>query len=362
MEKKKLMLQMEDGSEVDLKEILSETLQDELKASGLFDENGKVSLKSLPSEVKSEVEKKTEAMENAANFVKFVTIPSKLHRQHNVKAIDTTTGSQGYTVPTELASEILMKKEKINAIRGRAFQFEMAGKFDLPTEGTGVTGYWVAENAAITESNPTTNKSSLDDWYLAARVVAPWKLLQTSAYTIVNYIATLAAKAIAETEETAFIGGDGSSKPTGLRQASVGSVAQAGANFAYSDMVNLFFGLNQKYRRNAAFLTSPAGMKLLANLKDSQNRPIFPPGTPLESFLNKPIIESDDIPSNLGAGTNETEVWLVDLFYYWIKDGQAMEMATDDIIENLQTKIVLYEAVDGKMVLTDAGYKLTAVK
>ena len=39
-----------------------------------------------------------------------------------------------------------------------------------------------------------------------------------------------------------------------------------------------------------------------------------------------------------------------------------MEMATDDIIENLQTKIVLYEAVDGKMVLTDAGYKLTAVK
>ena len=52
MEKKKLMLQMEDGSEVDLKEILSETLQDELKASGLFDENGKVSLKSLPSEVK----------------------------------------------------------------------------------------------------------------------------------------------------------------------------------------------------------------------------------------------------------------------------------------------------------------------
>jgi HK97 family phage major capsid protein len=362
MKKKQFMLQMEDGSEVDLKEVFSEAAQEMLKESGIIGEDGKVALKNLPSEVKSELQQKQEAAENAANFVKFITVPQAKHKQYGVKAIDTTTGSMGYTVPTELANEILKKKQKINAIRGRAFQFEMAGKFDLPTEGTGVTGYWVAENAAITESNPTTGKASLDDWYLAALVKAPWKLLQTSAFTIVNYIATLSAKALAETEETAFVGGDGSSKPTGLRQASVGSVAQAGANFAYSDMINLFFELNQKYRRNAVFMTSPAGMKLLANLKDSQNRPIFPPGTPLEAFLNKPLIESDDIPSNLGAGTNETEVWLVDLFYYWIKDGQAMEMATQDVIENLQTKIVLYEAVDGKLTLTDAAKKLTGVK
>ena len=365
MEKKKLLLQLEDGSEIDLKEVFTESTQEMLKESGLLDENGKVALKSLPSEFKSEADQKVADLETAANFVKYVVVPEKKHKELGVKAIDTTTGSFGYTVPTELSSEILKKKQKINAIRGRAFSFEMAGKFDLPTEGTAVTGYWVTDNTAVTEAAPTTTKSSLDDWYLAALVKAPWKLLQTSNATIVEYISYLAAKALGETEESAFVGGDGTNKPTGLRSASVSSVAQVSASvggFAYSDMINGYFLLNQKYRKNGSWITSPAGMKLLANMKDSQNRPIFPAGVPMDNFLGKPLIESDDIPSNLGAGTNETEVWFADLSYYWIKDGQQMQMTTQDVIENLQTKIVIYEAVDGKFTLAEAGAKVTAVK
>ena len=366
MKKKDLILQLEGGEEVNLKDVLAEATAEQLKEMGVIGEDGKVALKGLPQEIKTEAQEKLESIDRAANFVKFVTVPGSKHKEMGVKAIDTTTGSFGHSVPVELSAEIIRKKQKINAIRGRAFQFEMAGKFDLPSEGTGVTGYWVSENAAVTESAPNLGKTSLDDWYLAALIKAPWKLLQTSSVTIVEYISTLAAKALGETEETAFVGGDGSSKPSGFRgTAGVGSVAQVSGSvggFAWSDVVNLFFTLNQKYRRNAQFLTSPAGLKLLMNLKDTQNRPLFPVGVPIDSVLNKPLIESDDIPANLGAGTNETEIWLADLSYYWIKDGQQMEMTTQDVIENLQTKILVFEAVDGKMTLPEAAAKLTAVK
>ena len=360
---KKFVLDLGNGEEVDLKDILHESTMESLKDFGFpMDEKGKFSMKSLPVEVKDEVSRKQEAAEKAANFIKHIVIPEKLHKQYGVKSIDTTTGSMGYTVPTELSSEILLKKQKYTIMRKHAFVFELAGKYDLPTEGTGVTGYWVAENAAVTESSPTTGKSSLDDWYLAALVKAPWKLLQTSSANIVNFISTLSAKALTETEETAFVAGDGSSKPTGLRQASLTSVAQAGASFAYSDIMKLYFKLKKAYRQNAMFLTSSQGAQLLTSLVDDNNRPLFPPGQTLEQLFTKPLEESEDIPANLGVGTNETEVYFGDPFYYWIKDGQAMEMATQDVIENLQTKIVLYQAVDGKLVLPEAFVKLTGVK
>lgn len=365
MEKKekKFVLDLGNGEEVDLKDILRESTMDSLKEFGFpMDEGGKFSLKSLPVEVKDEASKKLDAMEKSANFIKHIAIPEKLHKQYGIKSIDTTTGSMGYTVPTELSSEILLKKQKYTIMRKHAFVFELAGKYQLPTEGTGVTGYWVSENSPITESSPTTGQSSLDDYYLAALVKAPWKLLNTSAANIVNFISTLSAKALTETEETAFVAGDGSGKPTGLRQASLTSVGQAGASFAYSDILGLYFKLKKAYRQNAMFLTSAKGAQLLTSLADSQGRPLFPPGQTLEQLFAKPLEESEDIPANLGTGTNETEVYFGDPFYYWIKDGQAMEMASQDVIENLQTKIVLYQAVDGKLVLPEAFVKLTGVK
>lgn len=358
---KGLIFQDEEGKEVDLMPALKEAAAEAVKEIEVPMKDGKFAF----PEVKSESQMKGEAIDRAANFIKLVTAGAEKAAKLfgvDTKAIDTTTGSMGYTVPTELANEIVMKKQKFSVIRGRAFEFDLSGPFDVPVEGTGVTGYWPAENAAITESNPVTTKVSLGDYYLAALVKVSWKLLQTSSQNIVSFVSTLAAKALAETEETAFVAGDGSGKPTGLRQASITGIAQAAAALAYTDVTALYFGLPKKYRKNAVFVTSNKGARLIHELLDTTDRPIFQPGMPLEKLFEKDLLESEDIPENLGAGTNETEIFFGDLFYYWIKNGQAMEMATQEAIENLQTKIVVYEAIDGKVVLPEAFRKLTAVK
>ncbi|HOB89782.1 MAG TPA: phage major capsid protein [Candidatus Colwellbacteria bacterium] len=370
---KKIMIQLEGGKEIDLAEVIAESSVEQLKEMGFPIQDGKVNFTSLIQPAKSEKDLKVEGLKEAANFIKTLVLPERLHKQYGVepvqlKQITTDSGSFGAAVPTALASAILEKKAKFAIIRSRAFAFELSGNFDLPVEGTGVTGYWISGEVddsdanLVTASEPTLVKKSLTDHYLAALVKVSWKLLQTSDYNLVNFIASLAGKKLAETEETAFIAGSGTGQPKGIRSESLTSVAQEGAGLAYQDLVNLYFLLPAQYRQNAVFITSAMGAKAIVGLKDSQDRPIFAPGQPLDELFRKPLLESGDIPENLGTGQDTTEVYFGDPYYYWIKDGQALSMATQDVIERLQTKVLVYQAVDGKLVLTDAFVKLTGVK
>lgn len=355
-----------DGKQVNLTEILSKATSEQLNAMGFPIENGQ--FKMAPIEVKTDAMVKQEGIEEAANFIKSVVLPASHYKEYGVKQINTGTGSFGYTVPTVLADAILEKKAKFNVLSERAFTFQLAGNFDLPVEGDSITGYWVGEvddddANLVTESEPSTTRKSLTDRYVAALVKASWKLLNTSAFNIVNYVATLAGRKLAEACESAYIAGNGTTQPKGIRLETLSqAVAQAGDGLAYQDIINLYFSLKPQYRKNAVFITSTMGAKAIHGLKDTQDRPIFQPGMPLDSLFNKPLLESVDIPENLGTGTNTTEIYFGDASYYWIKTGQAIEMATQDVIERLQTKILVYESVDGALTLTEAFTKLTGVK
>ncbi|MCF7819881.1 MAG: phage major capsid protein [Candidatus Pacebacteria bacterium] len=341
---------------------VKEVTMDELK--NIITDGIKEILPDMKSEILKEVKRDVkdvksdtdeEKINKSADFIRKVCLG-----QVEEKAIDSSDTSFGHTVPTELADFILTKKDKISKMRKLAFVFQLSGDFQLPTEGAGVTAYWVAENQEITESNPTVSKKNLYDYYLAARVLIPRKLLNTSAYNIVNFIGELCSRKLRDTEEVAFVAGDGSEKPTGLRGASLGTLAQAGAEFSYDDLVDLFYELPEQYRQNAVFMTSSAGMKLLRKLKDNNGLPIFDVRD--QTIFNRPVFESADIPANLGAGTDETEIFFFDPWYYWIKDGEKMFVDTDKVISKLQTELVVAEAVDGVYTLPDAGKKLTAVK
>jgi len=301
------------------------------------------------------VETDDEKIQKAAQFVKDICMG-----RIEEKVVSTNNASFGYTIPTELADFILTKKDKISRMRKLANVFKLSGNFQLPAEGTGVTAYWVDDNATITASDPTIEKRSLSDYYLAARVLVPRKLLNTSAYNIVNFIGELSSRKLRDTEESAFVAGDGVGKPTGVRGAGLGAIVQGEATFKYKDIVNLYYELPEQYRQNAIFMTSGAGMKLIRSLTDQNNMPIFDVRD--QTIFNRPVMECVDIPANLGVGMNETEIIFFDPWYYWIKDGEEMFIDTDKVISKLQTEIVVAEAVDGVFTMPDAGKKITGVK
>lgn len=316
-------------------------------------------MKKMKDEIKAQkVNKEEEDPESSKKFVK--DLMQGNFKELESKAIDTTTGSFGYAVPTRLANKVIEKKDKIAKMRKLASIVQMAGKYDNPTEGTSVTAYHVGENTDITESNPTVGKKSLDDWYMGTQVKIPYKLLDTSAINIEEYIGGVSARALSSLEETDFVAGDGSEKPKGFRQESVGTVYMDSTALAYNDLVELFYELKEQYRNNCVFITSTAGLKLIKQIKDDNKNPIFDVRD--QTLFNKPLIETEDIPSNLGTTANETEIWCVDPSYYLIKDGVNMIAEKDKVIEKMQLKIVLHQAVDGCVTNADAFKLLTGVK
>lgn len=335
---------------------------EELK--GIVSESVKETIGNELSSVKTELEAlkavKTDAKaaraEKSAEFIKSI-IEGK-----EVKTITTNTNSFGYSVPTELADAIHEKKDKIAKIRKYAFVFAMDGKFQLPTEGTGVTAYWVTTEADsdISESNPTVDKTDLDDYYLAARVRVPYKLINTSAFDIENFVSKLSARELVRKEETAFVAGSGSSQPTGIRSASITDIALEGSALAYDDIVNLFYGVPEQYRSNGTFLASTMAIKALRKIKDTTNNPIFNPQE--QTLFGRPLAECTDIPENLGTAGNETEIYFGDLQEYWIKDGQSMQAEVRPVQGRLQVDLFMYQSVDGVLVNTDAFRKLVGVK
>ena len=328
-----------------LKSIVNKVVNDNMKSI-------EESISAKFNTVKSAVDTKEIGIKESADFVKALCIG-------NVKAINGTVGSFGYAVPTTLANMIQEGLDKEAVMRKYCFTFRMAGNYQLPQEGTGVTTYWVAQNDEVTASSPTLGKTDLVDLYLATRVLIPRGLLNSSSLNLTNYITNLCVRSITIEEETSFIAGAGSTEPTGLRSASVDSIAQASTGLAYKDMIDLTYSLKRQYRKNAVFLTSTAGVKAIMNVLDENKRPIFDPTN--NTVLGKPLIETEDIPSNLGSDTDETEIWFGDMSYYYIKDGEEMFMESIKVPSKLQTEIVIAKAVDGIYTLPEAMKKMTAV-
>jgi HK97 family phage major capsid protein len=65
-------------------------------------------------------------------------------------------------VPVSIADSIIQKRTQLSGFRRLATTIaNLPGQFDLPTEATKPTAYWVAEGAPITESKSTFGRKRL---------------------------------------------------------------------------------------------------------------------------------------------------------------------------------------------------------
>lgn len=280
-----------------------------------------------------------------------------------------TSADGGYLVPNEFKAAILTKRDAAAVIRPRASVFPMTrDKMDVPSEGNAVTLYWAGENAALTESNPTFGNTTLNTNKLTGLGKMSRELFADSAVNLMDFLASMYGRKFALEEDKKFMTGTGTGEPKGIRQYTLSSTAQAGANLVGDDIIKLFYSLASQYRTNAAWVMHNSIIRLVRLLKDSQNRYLWTDGfqEAPATIMGRPVLEQNDIPTNLGAGTNESEIFFGDLAYYLIGDRQEMtiESTTEGAgtFENHQVAVKVIERVDGQLGLTDPFVKLTAVK
>lgn len=289
----------------------------------------------------------------------------------SITTIGTGTAG-GVLVPTSVADSIIQQLIYISPMRQIATHIDnMPAQLQLPSESTTVTGYWVAEGAPVTASAEVFAPNILTPYKLGGLDTFTSELLQDAATnpSIQKFVENRFAVALALAENAAFVSGTGSGQPWGFRSSYITptAVAQAGGALAYSDIVNLQYSLGTAYRQQAVFLTSSKGVRALVNLKDTQGRPLFiesiRDGVPA-TLLGKPVYIVDEIPANLGGGTNATEIWYMVPDRYVIGDRLGLTIdygtqGTDFAADQISLRVI--KRVAGMPIDSNAFAKLTGV-
>lgn len=184
----------------------------------------------------------------------------------------------------------------------------LQGNVSIPRMSTGSSAYWVAEQGSPTEAVPSFDQVALTPKRLSVHVNVSKQLMIQSSLDMENVLRNDILKALAIAEDAAAINGSGSSnEPTGIINASGIGDEGDGQTINYSEIWNVIKQVDQDnaLMGDLVWLTSAAGRAKLATtevasstakfLLDSDNR-----------VAGYPLFTSNNVPDNLGSGTNGT--------------------------------------------------------
>lgn len=235
----------------------------------------------------------------------------------------------GFLVPEEFRTDLIEQLAQRVAVR-QAVAADGSTPIPMTSDtlriarGSGsITASYVPENidAALQDAGTDQVVLNLKDLIIAMQ--ASNKLIELSNPEADTFIENRLMRAIIEREETAFLRDDGSpaEEPTGiLNLADSGNKFNstgAGGEIVIDDLLKaerllLEAGLNPPF----GWIANVKTFAKLRALKDGDGRPIFDPNWSAEAFgrltpLGYPIFVSTQIPSNLGASSDRTEIYLV---------------------------------------------------
>jgi len=264
----------------------------------------------------------------------------------------------GYLVPIEFERKIVAGLEEANVLRSIAKTITTSAERKIPVAATHSTAQWTAENAAITESNPTFAQKTIDAFKLTDLIKVSLELLQDSMFDLESYIATEFARAFGVAEEEAFCVGTGTGQPTGVFTTSggeIGVTATSPTAITVDNLIDLIYTLKSPYRRNAVFLMRDVTVSALRKLKDSNGQYLWQPsvqaGQP-DRLLGYPIYTSPYAPV---AAANALPIAFGDFSNYWIADrmGRTVQRLNELYAGNGQVGFIATQRVDGKVILAE---------
>lgn len=229
-----------------------------------------------------------------------------------------TATAGGHTVATELLSESFIEKLR-NAVAveqaGARVLTGLQGNIAIPRQTSASTTYWVAENAAITESQQAFDQVTMSPSTVGAFTDYSRRLLLQSAMDVESFVRDDLARTIAVEIDRVAIEGDPDTtatqyEPRGILNVSgIGSVAAGtnGAALTRDDCVDL---INEVAQDNvsladAAFLTNSQVITALQKLNVDTGSGKFVMES-RDQLLAFPVFESNNVPSDLtkGSGSN----------------------------------------------------------
>jgi HK97 family phage major capsid protein len=230
-----------------------------------------------------------------------------------------TGGDGGFALPREIDAVIDATLKSISPIRSIAnlVRVGSAGYRKLVTQN-GVTSGWAAENAGRPETaTPLFNEIVPPMGDLYANPSASQAMLDDAAFDVESWLAGEIATEFAKAEGSAFVNGNGVSKPKGfltfptlatpdatrafgtLQHIASGAASDFIATNPQDRLVDLVQALRAPYRQGAVWVMNSATLARIRKFKTTDGAFIWQPSLGAgvgNTLLGYPVIESEDMP------------------------------------------------------------------
>lgn len=283
------------------------------------------------------------------------------------RALSGTSDGDGYfLVPDHLDNTILMNAYNAAAVRPVASKRKTGrnaisvGSLVKPTVAWGTKGICVADQVS------GTGRTTIEVNFLHGLLLVDQDMLDDADADIAEVLSKGFGEAKAEAEDDAFMTGNGVNEPEGiLTNATIAAsyipsgVAAAltdSTNNGFDVMLEAYYALNAKYRRNAHWAWNSQTEHVLRTIKDNEGRYMFQPslaiGTPA-TFNGVPIINPEGMPD---IAANSLPIVIGDFSRYWIADRQsfAIQRLNERYAECHQVGFKVRFRVGGAPVLPEA--------
>ena len=249
-----------------------------------------------------------------------------------------TAGAGGVTIPQEQSAELIeLLRPRVTVRASGARVIDMpAGQVKVGRQSAGATAGYTAENASITESEPAFDSVSESFKKLTCLVPIGNSLLRHSSIQMMRLVRDDTLRTMAAREDLAFLRGDGTANtPVGLLNWTPAANKQAGvANTAVAVEAAIRRMVSQVEDADVVlsqpgWIMRASAKNFLASLRDSASGAYVFPSIERDGTLKGfPIRTTSQIPDNLGAAGNETEVYFADFDEVLIGDSMMITVAT----------------------------------
>jgi len=269
-----------------------------------------------------------------------------------------TTSAGGFAVPDELSSQLLRLVETYGVAPAALQNAPMSSDVLLfPKRLTGVTGYWVSENAEITTSDPTGGQVQMVAKKLGCGTRVSNELLADSIISVADFLVQEMSLELARSIDDAAFNGDGTSSygsidgvvpaiDDGTHTASVVAAASGNDSFENLDLADFSKALGKLPRYaigNAAWYISPAGYhasieRLQLAAGGNMAGDIASGGLP--RFLGLPVVQTLVMDNTLGSDAGVVKVLVGDAALagiYGVRNQVNLRSSVDEYARYDQT-------------------------
>lgn len=237
-------------------------------------------------------------------------------------AIETSAGSGGSLIPSNVHSEVieLLRPKTVCRNLGARSVPLPNGNMGLPRMSSGATSGYTGEGADVLATEGATDDVQLSAKTMITLIPISNQLIGRAGYDVEQLFLNDMLNSMAVREDKAFLRDDGTNNtPTGFKSVATtagrtvawsGSVDLAGID-TYLDSLILKLMNSDSMLINPGWALSPRTYMKLFGLRDGNGNKVYPEMAQGQ-LKGWPIKHTTTIPTNLGVGSDESEIYFAD--------------------------------------------------